>query len=49
MKIINCNRWAQRNKLLTYGYSERLAWFYYRLESVLYNILDEDDYFNEDD
>ena len=36
MKIINCNRWAQRNKLLTYGYSVRLAWFYYKLVVVIY-------------
>jgi len=37
MKMIDCSNWAQRNKLLTYGYSERLAWFYYKLIVVIYH------------
>jgi hypothetical protein len=50
MKIINCNGWAQRNQLLTYEYSKRLAWFYYKLGVVIYDeaLSLGGDYFNED-
>jgi hypothetical protein len=45
MKIADSSKWAPRNKLnLPMPFDE----FYYRLVSVLYNILNEDGYFDED-
>jgi len=60
MKIVDSNNWVPRNKSIipmpikVYYYNSmrleiKIDWFYYRLESTLYNILDEDNYFNEDD
>ena len=49
MKTNNCNIWILHNKLKASILIAFIDQFYYRLVSVLYNILNEDGYFYEDD
>ena len=53
MKMISCNNWAPRNRkyYLCYELNKLhvpIDVFYYKLAHLLYDFLDEDDYFDED-
>ena len=57
MKMINCNvfklalfyNWTIKNKLKARILIISTGGFYYRLRTVIYDILYEDDYFDESD